>query len=260
MDVSDVSPGRYRLAADVDPDNYVLERNEANNGPALASSIVTVPGYVALPVTTAASGAQAIGLTAQPYGSPGPPVFAIESAPANGTLNVPAGAPLATPQVVYTPRPGFAGNDTFTYSARDSSSAFPTHARAGVVTVTVPTASSSGRLRLLTGLRFRRHGRFLRVRGRATRSGVLRIHIKKGKRHLGACRKRVRVGAPLHLPHQAPQTCVADPRQGDRHPGRERQANRARHLPRAARRLTSRERGLVPLREVSPEARRSPCR
>lgn len=194
VDVSDVSPGRYRLASDVDPDNYVFERNEANNGPALASSLVTVPGYVALPVGTATSGAQAIGLTAQSYGSPGPPVFAIESAPANGTLNVPAGAPLATPQVVYTPRPGFAGTDTFTYSARDSSKAFPTHARAGVVTVTVPTASSSGRLSLLTGLRFRRHGRFLRVRGRATRSGVLRIHIRKGKRHLGSCRKRVRAG------------------------------------------------------------------
>jgi hypothetical protein len=207
VDVSDVSPGRYRLASAVDPDNYVYERNEANNGPALASAIVTVPGYVALPGTIAAGGAQAIGLTAQPYGSPGPPVFAIESAPANGTLNVPAGAPLATPQVVYTPRPGFAGTDTFTYSARDSSSAFPTRARAGVVTVTVPSASSSGRLRLLTGLRFRRHGRFLRVRGRATRSGVLRIHVRKGKRRLGSCRRRVRSGrrfnCRIRLPRHA---------------------------------------------------------
>ncbi len=207
VDVSDVSPGRYRLASAVDPDNYVYERNEANNGPALASSIVTVPGYVALPGTIAAGGAQAIGLTAQPYGSPGPPVFAIESAPANGTLNVPAGAPLATPQVVYTPRPGFAGTDTFTYSARDSSSAFPARARAGVVTVTVPSASSSGRLRLLTGLRFRRHGRFLRVRGRATRSGVLRIHVRKGKRRLGSCRRRVRSGrrfnCRIRLPRHA---------------------------------------------------------
>jgi hypothetical protein len=105
-----------------------------------------------------------------------------------------AGVPLAKPEVVYTPQPGFAGNDTFTYSARDSSSAFPTLARAGVVTVTVPTASRSGRLRLLTGLRFRRHGRFLRVRARATRSGVLRIHVRKGKRRLGSCRKRVRSG------------------------------------------------------------------
>ena len=79
VDVSDVAPGRYRLAADVDPDNFVLEGNEANNGPALASSIVTVPGYVALPVTAAGKRAQTITLTAQPYGRPGPPVFAIES-------------------------------------------------------------------------------------------------------------------------------------------------------------------------------------
>jgi hypothetical protein len=179
----------------VDPDNFVLERNEANNGPALASSIVTVPGYVASPVTAAGSGPQTIALTAQPYGRPGAPVFAIESAPAQGTLSVPAGAALAVPQVVYTPRPGFAGNDTFTYSARDSSSPFPLRARAALVTVTVPpTASSSSRLRLLAGLRFRRHGRFLRVRARATRSGALRILIKKGKRRLGSCRKRVRSG------------------------------------------------------------------
>jgi hypothetical protein len=194
VDVSDVAPGHYRLAAGVDPDNFVLEGNEANNGPALASSIVTVPGYVALPVTTAGRGPQTIALGAQPFGRPGPPVFAIESGPAHGTLSVVAGVPLATPQVVYTPQPGFAGKDTFTYSARDSSSAFPTLARAGVVTVTVPTTSTSGRLRLLTGLRFRRHGRFQLVRARATRSGVLRIHIKKGKRRLGSCRKRVRSG------------------------------------------------------------------
>jgi hypothetical protein len=207
VDVSDVAPGPYRLAADVDPDNFVLERNEANNGPALASSIVTVPGYVALPVTTAGRGAQTIALTAQPFGRPGLPVFAIESGPAHGTLSVVAGVPLAKPEVVYTPHPGFAGKDTFTYSARDSSSAFPTRARAGVVTVTVPTASSSTRLRLLTGLRFRRHGRSLRVRARATRSGVLRIHVKRGKRRLGSCRKRVRSGrrftCRIRLPRHA---------------------------------------------------------
>jgi hypothetical protein len=195
VDVSDVAPGYYRLAADVDPADFVLERSEANNGPALATSVVTVPGYVASPVTATASAPQAIALTAQPYGRPGPPVFKIESAPAHGSLNAPAGAPLGGPQVVYTPRPGFSGNDTFTYSVRDSASAFPTNARTGVATVTVPpSASGSNRPRLLTGLRFRRNGRFLRVRARATRSGVLRIHIKKGKRRLGSCRKRVRAG------------------------------------------------------------------
>lgn len=193
VDVSDVAPGRYRLAANVDPDDFVIEGNEGNNGPALAASILTLPGYAALPVTTAGSGAQTIALTAQTYGRPGPPVFAIESAPAGGTLSVAAGAPFAVPQVIYTPRPGFAGNDTFTYSARDSSSPFPLRARAALVTVTVPAGpSSSSRPKLLTGLRFRRNGRFLRVRARATRSGVLRIVVKKGKRRLGSCRKRVR--------------------------------------------------------------------
>jgi hypothetical protein len=207
VDVSDVAPGRYRLAAAVDPDNFVLERNEANNGPALTSSIVTVPGYVALPVTAAGRGARTIPLTAQSFGTPGPPVFAIESGPAHGALSAAAGAPLARPEVIYTPNPGFGGKDTFTYSARDPASAFPTRARAGVVTVTVPSASASGRRRLLTGLRFRRQGRFLRIRARATRSGLLRIHVRKGKRRLGSCRKRVRSGrrftCRIRLPRQA---------------------------------------------------------
>jgi hypothetical protein len=36
VDVSDVAPGSYRLGAQMDPDNYVLESSEANNGPTLA--------------------------------------------------------------------------------------------------------------------------------------------------------------------------------------------------------------------------------
>jgi hypothetical protein len=194
VDVSDVAPGRYRLGAEMDPDNFVIESNDANNGPALGASTVTVPGYVAAPLTASATNPQAITLVAHAYGSPGPALFRIESAPAHGTLNVSAGAPLAAPQVVYSPRSGFAGTDTFTYSARDPSSPYPLRPRAATVTVTVPASASSSRVRLLAGLRFRRQGRFLRVRARAKRSGVLRIVIKKGKRRLGSCRKRVRAG------------------------------------------------------------------
>ena len=185
----------------------MLERNEANNGPALASSIVTVPGYVALPVTTAGSGPQTIALTAQPYGRPGPPVFAIESAPANGTLSVPAGVPLATPQVVYTPHPGFAGNDTFTYSARDSSSAFPTHARAGVVTVTVPTASSSEPAEIADRAALPPPRPVPACARTGDGIGRASDHIRKGKRRLGSCRKRVRSGrlfnCRIKLPRRA---------------------------------------------------------
>jgi hypothetical protein len=194
VDVSDVAPGRYRLGADVDPDNFVLERSEANNGPALASTLVTVPGYVPAPVSVTGKGPQTVALSAQAHGRPGPAVFEIEALPARGTLNVPAGSPLSAPQVVYTPRPGFAGQDAFSYSARDAGSPFPLRRRAALVNVTVPAAGSAAGQRLLRGLRFRRNGRFLRVRARAQRSGVLRVVIKHGKRRLGSCRKRVRAG------------------------------------------------------------------
>jgi hypothetical protein len=190
VDVSDVAPGRYRLGAEVDPENFVLEGNDANNGPALGPAAVTVPGWVASPVTVTGPLPQVITLPARPYGGQGPPVFRIESAPSHGMLGALAGS-----QVTYTPGPGFAGNDSFVYSVRDSSSPYPLHASAGAVTVTVPsTASRHGRARLLTGLRFSRRGRFLRLRAHATRSGVLRVVVKKRKRRLGSCRKRARSG------------------------------------------------------------------
>ncbi len=195
VDVSDVTPGRYRLGAEVDPDNFVFERNEQNNGPALASSIVTVPGYAAEPISISGRGPFRIGLSAKQYGSTGPPVFAIESAPSHGTLSAPGGAALAVPQVDYAPQSRFAGQDSFTYSVRDSSNAFPIRSSVATVTLTVPpTASANSRQKLLRGLRFRRKGRFLRVRARANRSGVLRMVIKKSKRRLGSCRDRVRAG------------------------------------------------------------------
>ncbi len=189
VDVSDAAPGSYRLGALVDPDNFVLESNEANNGPALASPSVTVPGYSASSGTVVVKQAQTIGLGAAQYGSPGPAQFKIESAPKHGRLSSPIGAPLAGPQVVYAPSSGFSGSDTFTYSARDSSSEFPRRAPVASVTVTVPPKV---RLKLLSRLRFWRHGRFQMVRARASKSGSLKITIKKGKRRLGSCRKRVR--------------------------------------------------------------------
>jgi hypothetical protein len=195
VDVSDVAPGRYRLAAQMDPDNFVIESNEANNGPTLTGSIITVPGYVATPRASSGAGAQTIALGAQAYGGPGPAVFQIASAPAHGTLNVAPGASFASPQVVYTPQAGVHGTDTFTYTARDPASPFPLNPRAAAVSVTVVgPAAGKGRPRLLLGIRFTRRGRFLHVRGRATRSGALRVVVKKRARRLGSCRKRARSG------------------------------------------------------------------
>jgi hypothetical protein len=198
VDISDVAPGRYRLGAEMDPDDFVVESSEANNGPALGAATLVVAGYVASPLAATmpqAARSLTIGLGAQRHGTPGPPIFRIESAPSHGTLNQPAGADFADAQVVYTPVPGFAGQDTFSYSARDGSSSFPQHPRAAAVTVAVPgTAARKARARLVTGVRFSRRGRRLAVRARARKSGMLRVQIRKRGRHLGSCRRRVRSG------------------------------------------------------------------
>jgi Lysyl oxidase/Bacterial Ig domain len=204
VDLSDVAPGRYRLGETVDPTNFAVESNKSNNGPALASDIVTVPGWAPSSATvTAAAPQTTILLGAQRYGSSTTVTFKIESAPEHGKLSAPLGAALPGSQVVYTPNPGFEGNDTFTFSARDPSSAFPLHSPMGTVTVKVPGSPVHAfkklgpvhafkKLRLLTKLRFSRNGRFLTVRGRAQQTGMLKIQIKKDNRKLGSCTKRGR--------------------------------------------------------------------
>ena len=50
VDVSDVKPGTYWLAASSDPDDAVVEASETNNGAAFAASPSVIPGFVAQPV------------------------------------------------------------------------------------------------------------------------------------------------------------------------------------------------------------------
>jgi Lysyl oxidase len=188
IDISDVTPGLYRLGSQMDPDNFVEESNEGNNGPALATSTVTVPGYAASPVSAAVTGAQSITLAAQQYGSPGSRRFKIVSGPSHGSLNVAAGAAFVGPGVTYSRNAGYVGSDRFTFLAFDSASPYPLHAAIATATVTV----SAPPVALLTKLRFSRDGRFLLARARAKRSGVLRMVAKKGKHRLGSCHKRVR--------------------------------------------------------------------
>ena len=49
IDVTDLSPGLYRLGAEMDPNDFVRESSNANNGPTLATSPVTVPGCGVVP-------------------------------------------------------------------------------------------------------------------------------------------------------------------------------------------------------------------
>jgi hypothetical protein len=192
VDVSDTAPGQYRLAAQVDPNDFVIESNEGDNGPTLASDIVTVPGYTASPLSMTVKGMQTIPIEATRYGAAGPGLFRIESPPSHGKLNFAAGAPITGP-VTYRPDTRFAGVDTFTFSVRDTTSAFPLHSPVATARLDVAgRLSSSRRHRLLRGLRFSRRGRFLLVRARAERSGLLALRLKKHGRRIGSSAKRAR--------------------------------------------------------------------
>jgi len=137
IDISDVKPGLYRLGSQMDPDDFMKESNEANNGPTLATSTVTVPGYNAAAVSATVTGPQTITLATWKFGSPGSRLFKIVSAPSHGTLSMPVGTAFPGPQVVYSPTPGYAGPDSFRYVAFDSASQYPIRPRIATVTVTV---------------------------------------------------------------------------------------------------------------------------
>jgi hypothetical protein len=152
VDVSSVLPGRYRLGAESDPDQHLIEEDEENNGVTFAAAETVIPGYLAQPVTLAPSGAGSttVPLTAESFGSPGEIRYRIESAPARGTLSAAVGSVLAPGgTLTYTPSASYAGFDTFTYSAFDATTeAFPTQPAIAAVTVSsssgLPTVAVSG--------------------------------------------------------------------------------------------------------------------
>lgn len=139
VDVSDLSPGHYRLAAESDPYDIVVESDETNNGVAMADDISVVPGYVAQPlaVETEPGTAVQIVLEATEFGSPGARVFRVVTPPANGTLDVAAGLTLWGTVLWYTPNEGFSGVDTFEYVAFDWGSAYPRTDPRATVTIQV---------------------------------------------------------------------------------------------------------------------------
>jgi hypothetical protein len=143
IDASAVQPGSYWLRSDVDPDGVITESDEANQ-PAWAGSQTTIPGHVAQPLEVHVSPGAAATVTrqVQSFGSPGAAQYRIESGPAHGSLDAVAGVWSASATVLYTPQPGFQGVDTFTYSARDSSSAFPSSPAVATVTLRVGTPPS----------------------------------------------------------------------------------------------------------------------
>lgn len=126
VDVSRTSPGTYLVASAADPGDSIWEGDGETNPRTFASRQVTVPGYIAKPITlTQANAAQAVSLQATRVGSPGPQRFTIVTPPAHGSLNQAPGTAFAGPTVTYTPQAGYSGPDAFIYVARDANSGFP---------------------------------------------------------------------------------------------------------------------------------------
>ena len=141
IDVSNVRPGYYRVGQRVDPDNVIVESDETNNGLALSQRLHVVPGYVARPETVRVEPDATVRfkLSADEYfddtnfedGSPRTRAHRIVTQPSHGSLDVGDTVTVivdgATQQVftdewvTYTPDPGYAGADSFTFVALDES-------------------------------------------------------------------------------------------------------------------------------------------
>ena len=149
VDVSDVTPGRYRIGVEADPYDIVAESDEANNGVALSNRVSLVPGFVAKPQVVRANPGEPAGIELDQlqFGDPGRPGYRIVTQPSNGALQTAGNFTLFggggtahpaffTNRVTYTPDPGFVGVDRFTFAAFDSwSPQYP--ANPAVATVTI---------------------------------------------------------------------------------------------------------------------------
>jgi hypothetical protein len=137
VEVSDVLPGEYWLREDVNPDNVVKEAPEANT-PAYASNPTIIPGFDALAQSTSAQAGEAVTvkLASRAWGDAATPGYAIASPPQHGTLGAIDGN-----QVIYTPSAGYTGPDSFTFTAADPHSQFPTDPAIATVSIAVAGAS-----------------------------------------------------------------------------------------------------------------------
>lgn len=172
VDVTDVTPGSYRLRATVDPDGLYTESDEGDN---TTTANVVIPGVVAAArtATTPAGTAVSVPLAGTVVGAsvksrlptcqenetgkascmttatPGAATLAVQQ-PGAGQGSV----RLAGTAAVYTPPAGFTGTATFTYTGTDSRGLT---SRAATVTVKVgagtagtagAAAGKKGRIRL----------------------------------------------------------------------------------------------------------------
>ena len=146
VDVSDVRPGLYRLAGQVDPDDVIWESDETNNGITLSDDVLVIPGYAVRNQETMTQQGSPVSVTliAQEYGVTGALRFRVVEGPGNGTLDVDEMAAFSEPTVNYTPIYGFAGSDSFVFEAFDAGSDFPRTPARATVTILVRALRPNG--------------------------------------------------------------------------------------------------------------------
>jgi Lysyl oxidase/Bacterial Ig domain len=139
VDASNVLPGEYWLREEVNPLGVVKETG-GPNVPVYAPGATTIPGFDALAKasTTAAGKADALTLTSTKWGAAANPAYAIVSQPQHGTLSS-----LNQDKVTYTPSPGYSGTDSFSFSAHNPSSQFPTSPAVATVSIEVGEAQGA---------------------------------------------------------------------------------------------------------------------
>jgi hypothetical protein len=146
VDVTNVSPGVHWLRAEIDPEDFVRESDEANSA-TFATSSSTIPGYRARPVNAgvvSASGPTTVNLATDSFGSNlGARAFRIIAPPRHGRLNQPSGSTFSTASVIYTPTAGWVGPDSFMYEVRDANSPFPRYPATASVSLNVGGVSPS---------------------------------------------------------------------------------------------------------------------
>jgi hypothetical protein len=137
VDASSVLPGEYWLREDVNPLGVVKETGGANV-PVYATKATVVTGFDAI-AQNAATGneeAKSITLSSKAWSDSAAPKYTIVSQPQHGTLSAISGG-----KVTYTPSAGYAGADSFTFSAADPTSPFPTSPAVATVSVEVGEAA-----------------------------------------------------------------------------------------------------------------------
>ena len=233
VDITGLAPGPVTVKAEANPLHCVLESNEANNettasrqipGVRVAdvsggSSLALAGTVVAPEVPARRSGGCDPGSSRSCYvwgSATGPLAFRVVGEPAHGTVALAPGADGLHAAATYTPDPGFAGEDSFTYVATDARglTSAPATARVRVegppvdgaagATKPPPTSTDPVAARLSDVRVVRRHGRW-RVQMRVSTPARLsaRLERKRGRwrvvkrlrsRSVGAGRARMAIG------------------------------------------------------------------